>query len=636
MTKLIDKSSSWDGDTAFAAAIEEIVEIEYDNVQPGTRINFDQKLPSVGAYRRLDAVAGRTRLSRRLAPKLLVVTTFLVSAVALTGGDAEASPGLPQCNGTDELWNGLCYPECAVGYDGDGPVCWGDCPVDYRDDGAVCTIDAHIIAKTSYGRGGGTAPTRCAPGQENQAGLCYNQCAPGYYGVGPVCWQSCASGYADHGATCYQHLFSWYWKDSYGRGAGTLPNTCSAGQQRDGGLCYPTCASGYDGVGPVCWQGCPSGYADDGALCRKDVKIVARPSYGRSEGHAPTCRAESFTSSDPVDVMQTEPFTMVIASDPQLPWWRGSADPDCTTEECILDKGIVSNRDHVRAINSVTQATWSYGVSSFQGWPQNGAPISQPAGVIVNGDLTAYWHEWQVELFRSIYDIGYRDAEPDVLSLPLFPGLGNHDYANNVGGCQGADLVDLAYHGDDACAARAVRWIKGAIACDTLAAFDADGLESFDVDSLAYSWNEGRYHFVQLHNYPTYEVDHADTHFVIKRSIDWLRADLQRATDRGQYSVINLHDWFDKFKPANSPEFLAALEGQRIAVVFAGHSHFARDMGNVPGTTIPVFEAGSAEHSSFLLTEFGPDYFRVAVMDSSTGHARFVDPTNVYTGWLQL
>lgn len=64
------------------------------------------------------------------------------------------------------------------------------------------------------------------------------------------------------------------WMKTYGRGVGTIPDSCP-GQQKDGALCYPYCANGYYGVGPVCWQYCPAGYTDDGALCRKDASIIS-------------------------------------------------------------------------------------------------------------------------------------------------------------------------------------------------------------------------------------------------------------------------------------------------------------------------------------------------------------------------
>lgn len=184
----------------------------------------------------------------------------------------------------------LCYPPCAGGYYGVGPVCWQHCPAGTIDDGATCRRDAHVTSRPSYGRGAGTTPNACGSGQQMDGGLCYPQCAGGYYGVGPVCWQSCRAGYADHGATCFRHLFDWYWKGSYGRGGGSAPTQC-AGAQYDAGLCYPWCAGGYSGAGPVCWGGCPAGYATDGATCRRDVQITAKASYGRGAGVGRVCSA---------------------------------------------------------------------------------------------------------------------------------------------------------------------------------------------------------------------------------------------------------------------------------------------------------------------------------------------------------
>ena len=65
------------------------------------------------------------------------------------------------------------------------------------------------------------------------------------------------------------------WKDTFGRGVGTIPTECGAGQEKSGLLCYPACSAGYVGAGPVCWETCPAGYKDDGAFCRKDASIIS-------------------------------------------------------------------------------------------------------------------------------------------------------------------------------------------------------------------------------------------------------------------------------------------------------------------------------------------------------------------------
>ena len=72
------------------------------------------------------------------------------------------------------------------------------------------------------------------------------------------------------------------WKESYGRGAGNVPDACPRGFERTGAdlLCYPVCRAGFTGVGPVCWQDCPAGFRNDGALCGKPE------AYGRGVGFA--------------------------------------------------------------------------------------------------------------------------------------------------------------------------------------------------------------------------------------------------------------------------------------------------------------------------------------------------------------
>ncbi len=220
---------------------------------------------------------------------------------------------------------GLCYAPCRPGFSGVGPVCWGECPPDHHNDGATCRKDVKIIAKASYGRGVGTVPAATCGAKELDAGLCYDRCPAGFHGVGPVCWQVCPAGYHDDGATCRidAHIIGsdnsscpWYdkcglvsargcsrcpagyhndgctcrrdvniiAKQSKGRGVGTIPGRSCEGKEMDAGLCYDRCRDGYHGVGPVCWASCPAGYKDDGATCRIDADIVARPSYGRGVG----------------------------------------------------------------------------------------------------------------------------------------------------------------------------------------------------------------------------------------------------------------------------------------------------------------------------------------------------------------
>ena len=108
------------------------------------------------------------------------------------------------------------------------------------------------------------------------------------------------SGAASSGSFC--------WKDSYGRGVGTLPKSCPPNKETIAGglLCYDKCSkfgdfkrSGYD-----CHQKCKSGWTDHGLLCYKFAS-----SYGRGVGTIPplTCKKKkwgicySFESKCPGD-----------------------------------------------------------------------------------------------------------------------------------------------------------------------------------------------------------------------------------------------------------------------------------------------------------------------------------------------
>ncbi|HKO95234.1 MAG TPA: hypothetical protein VJU61_28960, partial [Polyangiaceae bacterium] len=140
------------------------------------------------------------------------------------------------------------------------------CPPGYTNDGATCRLSS-IVNKASSWRGVGQVPNQCGAGEEYDAGLCYPACREGYHGAGPFCWQSCPDGYRDDGADCWGGVLDILWKDSYGRGAGSVPSSCGSGEEYDAGLCYPACAPGYHGVGPTCWGDCPADYQDDGATC---------------------------------------------------------------------------------------------------------------------------------------------------------------------------------------------------------------------------------------------------------------------------------------------------------------------------------------------------------------------------------
>lgn len=466
-------------------------------------------------------------------------------------------------------------------------------------------------------------------------------------------------------------------------------------------------------------------------------------------------------------------FSLIIAGDPQLYWWRGGDDPSCNDSACVEAMGIASNQDVVAAMNNIEDLGF---------WPETpdpfdlsyligggGNPVTQPEGIIVNGDLTAFWHEAQQNEFLDIYR---------QLNHQIYPGLGNHDYANNVNDC----TFNFIYHPDDnRCAKEAVWWmasqvsdlpnivnhdVPGFVAVRNSGAYDirfsvtyndengvfrsaASGrypvlqwrteglppgatnihvdidyntgclveffcgpewrnLREFSVStpatacfestgslfntgartracpgsvlpdgavvvpdigfgipdgglalpdssvvfpngssgSLAYSFDMGNYHFIQLHNYPGYEVDlprvttveeilsfgiNDSPGFTVTSSYDWLADDLAAATAAGKYSIINMHDWVESHDGGvaaiDDERFHDAIRDQNLAAIFGAHIHSqvgrVRTLSNGLRDDIPVFYSGSAEFYSFLYLEFHDRHFNFGAVDAETGQPIF-------------
>ncbi len=175
-------------------------------------------------------------------------------------GAGEALSSCPQ----GERDGALCYPVCDDGYDGVGPVCWQDCKSGYTDDGAFCRKDVKIVAKDSYGRGAGYASwdkDKCIKEHgtcEVNGGLYYPTCERGYEAIGCcICREKRCPSGYIDDGALCRKDAHIYAKHTYGRGAGS-PMSCSGGLEQSGALCYPKCRSGFDGVGPVCWGSCPA------------------------------------------------------------------------------------------------------------------------------------------------------------------------------------------------------------------------------------------------------------------------------------------------------------------------------------------------------------------------------------------
>lgn len=286
----------------------------------------------------------------------------------------------------------------------------------------------------------------------------------------------------------------------------------------------------------------------------------------------------------------TSNFSMVTISDPQLFWTENYLDDDLN--EAL---SIKFNNFTVDVVNDIVRST----------------PDANWQGIIVNGDLTAFGHGNELQAYEDFIN---------QFSLPIYPGLGNHDYANNVDNC-----------GDNGCATDMVRYlidqVKNQVPYSTLKRFDyvrqnhpGPGEDVFK-GSMSYSWNVGKVHFVQLNNYPEYkaswESSNGDNGSImrIKDSMKWLRDDLSRAIheDGAETIILNMHDYGDHWAPSNNSEFRDILANYPVTAIFAGHTH---ETSGASISGVPVYRTGASHKAEFTLLNFSNEQMHVTVYDA--------------------
>ena len=300
-------------------------------------------------------------------------------------------------------------------------------------------------------------------------------------------------------------------------------------------------------------------------------------------------------------------FFKVISSDPQYPWSCGPKGGSCNnTTQADLD-----NTKQVDSMNAIQK---TYGKSHV-------------AGSIINGDLTAYGHDWQLAKYFQFYE---RD-----LKMNNYPGLGNHDYANNV---------NDTYQNYGA--TRMMEYLVNSVNTLNVHSFDYSDSGSYSryrENSFGYSWDVGNVHFVQLNNYPTYSTSWNGwnfnrarrDYFNIRSSLSWLRNDLSQAYSKGKKIILNFHDWGNHSNTSDA-EFVQILKDFKVAAIFAGHIHSSIGKASQysdlhgAGRHLPVFRSGAAVYNDYLLARFLKNDMIVSRVDSSYGSDYRLSTVGVY------
>lgn len=321
----------------------------------------------------------------------------------------------------------------------------------------------------------------------------------------------------------------------------------------------------------------------------------------------------SFSNPIPAATPHMEGFSYIVASDSQFPWVdkKSEAVELCATEANIVndyERCLAWFADHSNLMQLSAARHLIHGTRSLS-WPsqpsltaQVGEVVVRPSRLVMNGDLTAFYHEDEAAKYESFFHA--RDIE-------VMPGLGNHDYTNNADDC-----YRLSFDAN-CCAKLAVDYMRRGVACNTIPNFNSRRVTSYDAMSMAYSWDEGNYHFVQLQYRPYYE----DPQLPVASSVAWLEQDLAEAYDKGRSTVIFAHFVVDR------KNFTEVLRDKGVVGVFHGHIHsfsgYVESYGDVP-----VFYSGSSSFNTFLLVEFRNNSFNVASIDASTGEPVYQEEDN--------
>lgn len=304
---------------------------------------------------------------------------------------------------------------------------------------------------------------------------------------------------------------------------------------------------------------------------------------------------------------------MILASDTQYPW---TAKTDAGLEETEKEGkagGLIANTFHRASMLKLK--TQVPGIS----------------GMILNGDITAFGHDWQLDTFKNIWG---------KLPFSFYPGLGNHDYANNVN-----DTFA------NSAAIRMVEYLREEVVKAGITNLDVTEKKGYTFPevtqtlsgSFAYSWDIENVHFVQLNNYPLYATRYSGYNakearrkiIEVQASLDWLEKDLTKAAAKGSAIILNYHDsdehWRDRYDTFTGDrlikQFQTILTKYGVSAIFVGHyheyigKHTSSRLDSMYGKT-PLLYCGSASQQKYLLATFKNNQMIVEKVDSSNGDAK--------------
>ena len=325
---------------------------------------------------------------------------------------------------------------------------------------------------------------------------------------------------------------------------------------------------------------------------RKHYVEVNDP-HGRYDIYCSKCNSNNFTIYVNQRVSASN-YNIIVMSDPQA--WRLSTAGNNPNKDKSKWESV--NKKVVESINSLNRDNhFAFG--------------------IINGDITEFGRRSTRDSFDSIYT--------NNIGFPLFIGLGNHDYANNVNDCSEGALFDFSMN---ACARGAVFDLSKRINKYKLLLTDlsSDFDEKKQIGSLGYSWDKGDLHFVQLNNYPTYEVEldhYINRSIYITKSLNWLEKDLENALSRGKATILNFHDVHEHFKKNINESDRIRLDGMikkyNVIAIFSGHTHNPTETNVNFLNNVKNYNSGALYKGDYLFVKVKGKCIDVSIYNGISG-----------------
>lgn len=312
-------------------------------------------------------------------------------------------------------------------------------------------------------------------------------------------------------------------------------------------------------------------------------------------------------------------FKFIMAADPQYPWTLQD-----DKEHSMGNSGTWHRKNPTaESYGGDADKLAEMQVASINALINSESASESPIkGVMFNGDLVNA-NNW--ELNSSDEHLSNFKKFYEKINVPVYCGLGNHDYDNYVDDTfENRGATSMVEYVIDNCTK------NGITNCDyrKMEDYTFPSLRTLYTGSFSYSFDIENIHFVQLHNYPGYtrswgnfRSDRAkEVDVNVTDCFDWLENDLITARAAGKAIIVAHH-----YRGNAYERYVDLFNKYKVSAVFIGHSHTSYGKASITGSSIPLFYCGSTSQSDYILMECADNAVTVRGISSINGEYRCIE-----------